>query len=75
MMASCCPPPLSMSRPTLRVLLMSGYTSDEIVRRGLGEPGIEYLQKPFTPHSLAVKVRAVLDAPVSGCADDSAAMA
>jgi two-component system cell cycle sensor histidine kinase/response regulator CckA len=66
---------LSMSRPTLRVLLMSGYTKDEIVRRGIGEFGIEYLQKPFTPYSLAVKVRAVLDAPASTCADQSPAVA
>jgi two-component system cell cycle sensor histidine kinase/response regulator CckA len=57
---------LNMARPALRVLLMSGYTDDEIVRRGLLEPGIEYLQKPFTPHSLAAKVRAVLDSPAAG---------
>jgi two-component system, cell cycle sensor histidine kinase and response regulator CckA len=52
---------LGMSRPGLRVLLMSGYTDDEIVRRGLHEPGIAYLQKPFTPDVLAAKVRTVLD--------------
>ena len=52
---------LGMYRPGLRVLLMSGYTDDEIVRRGLHEPGIAYLQKPFTSDVLAAKVRAVLD--------------
>ncbi len=52
---------LSMVRPSMRVLLMSGYTDDEILRRGLKEPGTAYLQKPFTPTVLASKVRAVLD--------------
>ena len=52
---------LGMYRPGLRVLLMSGYTDDEIVRRGLHEPGIAYLQKPFTADLLTAKVRAVLD--------------
>jgi PAS domain S-box-containing protein len=66
---------LAMFRPTTRVLLMSGYTSDEIVRRGLSEPGIGYLQKPFTPQDLVVKVRAVLDAAASSLSDEPAAVA
>ncbi|MEX2284893.1 MAG: ATP-binding protein [Gemmatimonadota bacterium] len=64
---------LGMSRPGLRVLLMSGYTDDEIVRRGLHEPGIAYLQKPFTPEVLATKVRAVLDTRSASDAEDIAA--
>jgi CheY-like chemotaxis protein len=52
---------LSMARPGIRVLLMSGYTDEEILRRGLREPGTAYLQKPFTPAVIANKVRAVLD--------------
>ena len=40
---------------------MSGYTDDAIVRHGILEEGLAYLQKPFTPESLARKVRAVLD--------------
>ncbi len=53
---------LSMARPSMRILLMSGYTDEEILRRGLREPGTAYLQKPFTPEGLGSKVRAVLDA-------------
>ena len=40
---------------------MSGYTDDAIARHGVLEPGIAFLQKPFTPFSLAQKVREVLD--------------
>ncbi len=48
--------------PNSRVLFMSGYTDDAIARHGVLEPGIAFLQKPFTPFSLAQKVREVLDA-------------
>ncbi|HMC30133.1 MAG TPA: ATP-binding protein, partial [Candidatus Angelobacter sp.] len=48
-------------RPQTRVLWMSGYTDDTIVRHGMLEPGIHFLQKPFTPSALADKVRQVLD--------------
>jgi CheY-like chemotaxis protein len=50
-------------RPDARVLYTSGYTDDAIVRHGVLEPGIEFLQKPFTPGTLARKVRQVLDQP------------
>jgi PAS domain S-box-containing protein len=49
-------------RPNLRVLYVSGYTDDAIVHHGMLEPGLHYLQKPFTPATLAAKVREVLDA-------------
>ncbi len=49
-------------KPALPVLFMSGYTNDEIIRRGLLSPGAPYLQKPFSPEALASKVRQVLDA-------------
>ena len=48
-------------RPDMRVLFMSGYTDDAVVRHGILQEGIAYLQKPFTPDTLARKVRAVLD--------------
>ena len=48
-------------RPDLRVLYMSGYTDDAILRRGVVEDGIPFLEKPFTPEELARKVREVLD--------------
>ncbi|MDQ3137501.1 MAG: response regulator [Gemmatimonadota bacterium] len=52
---------LAAERPELRVLFMSGYTDDDIVRRGLLRPGLPFLQKPFMPADLSRKVREVLD--------------
>ncbi len=56
---------LRARRPELKVLFVSGYTDNAIVRHGILEPGIAFLQKPFSPESLARKVREVLDAPQS----------
>ena len=47
-------------RPGIRVLLMSGYTTDALVLYGVAE-GAPFLQKPFTQQQLAGKVREVLD--------------
>ncbi len=52
---------LKAERPGLRVLYMSGYTDDAVVRHGVLEEGMPYLQKPFSPRALASKVREVLD--------------
>jgi signal transduction histidine kinase len=51
------------ARPGIRVLFMSGYTDDEVMRRGVIDGQTAFLQKPFTPDMLAHKVRAVLDLP------------
>jgi two-component system, cell cycle sensor histidine kinase and response regulator CckA len=53
---------LTAKYPHLRVLYMSGYTDDIITSGGVLEPGLAFLQKPFTPATLAQKVRDVLDA-------------
>ena len=42
-------------------MYMSGYTDDAIVRHGMLEPGLAYLQKPFRPDALVRKVREVLN--------------
>ncbi len=52
---------LAASRPGARVLFMSGYTDDAIVRQRALFRGTHYLQKPFTRESLARKVREALD--------------
>jgi two-component system cell cycle sensor histidine kinase/response regulator CckA len=52
-------------RPNTKVLFMSGYTDDAIVRHGVLRPGTAYLQKPFSPDTLARKVREVLDSRVA----------
>jgi two-component system cell cycle sensor histidine kinase/response regulator CckA len=54
-------PRVAELRPDVRVLFMSGYTDDAIVRQGLIAEGGHFLQKPFTPEVLARKVRDVLD--------------
>jgi PAS domain S-box-containing protein len=53
---------IAATRPETRVLYVSGYTDDAIVQHGMLEPGLHFLQKPFTPAALARKVREVLDA-------------
>ena len=39
-------------RPGIRVVFMSGYTADEVLRQGVLEEQVEFLQKPFTPDHL-----------------------
>ena len=51
---------LKALRPEIKVLFMSGYTSDVIAHQGVIEEGVAFLQKPFTVASLAQKVREVM---------------
>ena len=50
------------TRPGMRVLYVSGYTSDAILRSGLVEAQVPFLNKPFTKTALFHKVREALDA-------------
>ena len=52
---------LGAARPGMKVLCMSGYTDDSVVRHGVLDAHIAYLQKPVTPDTLLAKVREVLD--------------
>jgi PAS domain S-box-containing protein len=54
---------LARERPEARVIYMSGYTDDDVVRHGVLDTGIPFLQKPFGPDDLARMVRRVLDSP------------
>jgi len=54
---------LTLMRPEMKVLFMSGYTDDAILQHGVLDSGVAFLQKPLTPMLLTRKVREVLDAP------------
>jgi CheY-like chemotaxis protein len=52
---------VAAARPGIRVLFLSGYTDDAVVRHGILEAEVAFLQKPFTAAALARKVRDTLD--------------
>lgn len=51
---------IAVLRADVHFLFMSGYTANVIVHHGVLDPDVAYLQKPFTPDTLAAKVREVL---------------
>jgi len=51
-------------RPDLKIIFMSGYTDNAIVRESFSDPHFNYLQKPFTLDALTDKMHQVLDDPV-----------
>lgn len=55
---------LVADRPGLRVLYMSGYTEDTVLRQGIQDHGLEFLPKPFTPSVLTERIRRVLERPI-----------
>ncbi len=54
---------LSEMEPDVKIVFMSGYTDDVLLRTGQLGRGMSFLQKPLRPETLATKVREVLDAP------------
>jgi PAS domain S-box-containing protein len=55
---------MALCKPGIKALFMSGYTDDAVVRHGILHSEVPFLQKPFTPETIAQMVRKVLDAPV-----------
>lgn len=52
--------------PEVRILYVSGYSNDAVVRHGVAAGQLDFLEKPFTPSALAAKIRTLLDKPAVG---------
>jgi two-component system cell cycle sensor histidine kinase/response regulator CckA len=52
---------LSTIRPDTRTLFMSGYMDDTLGERGILSSNANFIQKPFSPRTIAQKVRDILD--------------
>jgi DNA-binding NtrC family response regulator len=50
-----------LSRPNMKVIYVSGYTSDDVLRHGVSEDRVVFLQKPYTADQLASIVRSALE--------------
>jgi CheY-like chemotaxis protein len=57
---------LRITYPGLKILFTSGYTDDVISQHGVLEAGVAFLSKPYSPGTLARRVRAMLDEPTEG---------
>jgi two-component system, cell cycle sensor histidine kinase and response regulator CckA len=53
---------LKTTYPDIKILFTSGYTDETVIQPGVLEAGVEFLPKPYTPATLALKVREMLDA-------------
>ena len=51
---------IQVLKPGIKTIFMSGYTANVIAHRGVLDEGIDFIQKPFNPNALALKVREVL---------------
>ena len=54
---------LAVMSPSIKALFASGYTSDEIVRHGITETAMNFIQKPHTFDAIAHKIREAIDEP------------
>ncbi len=52
--------------PKVKVLFVSGYTGNSIVHRGMLDPGIDFIQKPFDSREFLAKIREILNKPTEG---------
>lgn len=52
---------LQALRPEIKILFMSGYTDNAIIRHGTLESDVNFMQKPFTPELLSQRIRRILD--------------
>jgi len=54
---------VSTHRPGIHVFFMSGYADQDLIRKGLLEPGTRFLQKPFSPRELSQRLWDILGEP------------